>query len=138
MDRGKGRYDSLTGADEFATILKDRYQVEVWSLAQEGLPDEDDLDGYDLMVWAAGDFADPFGEAENDLLLSWALQRKPAIVSGAYVGDADSQAVQRDIQLHEATHPIAKGFEAGEIIDFVSAPCGLEYESNRFIEFSRR
>ncbi len=138
MDRGEGRYDSLTGADEFASILKDRYQVKMWSLAQEGLPSEDELDGYDLIVWAAGDFEDPFGETENDLLLSWALQGKPAIISGAYVGDADSQAVQRDIQLRDATHPMAKGFEAGEIIDFVAAPSGIEYETNRFNEISRR
>ncbi|MGQ9600082.1 MAG: hypothetical protein ACUVWZ_11780 [Anaerolineae bacterium] len=136
MDKDRGRYDNLTGAEEFAAILKERYLVRVWSLTSDGLPNRDDLDGYDLVIWTAGDFENPFGEAENNLLLTWALQNKSAIVSGAYVGDADVQAVERDIQVKDATHPMAKGFQRQEVIDFVSAPSGIEYETARFNEIS--
>ena len=52
------------------------------------------------------------------------------ILSGAYVGDAQEQAIQRDIQVSDALHPIAKGFSAEEVIAFAPAPSGSEYKIN--------
>jgi hypothetical protein len=130
MDKGQGQYDSLTGADDFATILKDRYQVGVWSVAKDGLPAATEFSNYDLVIWAAGDFQDAFGEAESSLVLALAIEGMPMIVSGAYVGDSKEQAVQRDIKVSDALHPIANGFSAEEVIAFVPAPSGSEYETN--------
>jgi hypothetical protein len=30
--------------------------------------------------------------------------------------------------VNDASHPLAQGFEAGEIVDFVTSPSGIDYE----------
>jgi hypothetical protein len=137
LDKGEGQYDSLTGADDFAAILEDGYQVKLWSQAKDGLPAADELLNYDLIIWAAGDFQDAFGETESSLVLALAIQGMPMIISGAYVGDAQEQAVQRDIQVSDALHPIATGFSAQEVITFIPAPSGNEYETNLLEEIGQ-
>jgi hypothetical protein len=56
------------------------------------------------------------------------LEEIPVLVSGAYIGSAEEQAVQRDIQVRDASHPLAQGFAPDEVISFVAAPSGTEYE----------
>jgi hypothetical protein len=60
----------------------------------------------------------------------------PVILSGAYVSDSTTELVQRDIQVNDPSHPLAKGFEAGEIIDFVAPPSGSDYEIDVLEEFT--
>ena len=38
------------------------------------------------------------------------------------------EVAQSDIQVNDASHPLARGFEAGEVIEFVMPPSGSEYE----------
>ena len=56
------------------------------------------------------------------------LNGTPVLVSGAYVGEGTAQSIQRDIQVKVADHPLAQGFQPGEVISFVSLPSGVEYE----------
>jgi hypothetical protein len=58
------------------------------------------------------------------------LEGIPVVLSGAFIGDTDIEAVQRDIQVHDATHPMAEGFEVEEVIGFVTAPSGSEYQTS--------
>ncbi len=128
LDDGTGRYDSLTSADDYAAILEERYEITIWSAARDGPPDMTDLLEYDLAIWTAGDFENVMGEEYDDLLFTAMFEGIPLILSGAYVGDTTTEAVQRDIQVQNATHPLASGFESGQVIDFVTAPSGAEYE----------
>jgi hypothetical protein len=128
LDDGTGRYDSLTSADDYAGILEERYEITMWSAARDGPPDMMDLLDYDLVIWTAGDFEDVMGDEYDDLLFTAMFEGIPLILSGAYVGDTTTEAVQRDIQVQDATHPLASGFESGQVIDFVTAPSGSEYE----------
>jgi hypothetical protein len=128
LDDGTGRYDSLTSADDYASILQERYEITLWSAAREGPPDMTDLLEYDLTIWTAGDFENVMGDEYDDLLFTAMFEGIPLILSGAYVGDTATEAVQRDIQVQNATHPLASGFEPGQVIDFVIAPSGVEYE----------
>ncbi len=130
MDKGEGRYDNLTDADDYADILSSDYEVTVWSEAEKGVPAMRDLLRYDLVIWAAGDYEDPLGEEESQVLLTVLLSEVPVIVSGAFVSESPTRSVQRDIQVNDADHPLAKGFKAGEVIPFVAAPSGQEYEIN--------
>ncbi len=50
------------------------------------------------------------------------------IISGAYLDETAPTAVQRDIQVKDADHPMTKGFDEEKVIRFVSAPSGQEYE----------
>jgi hypothetical protein len=128
LDDGTGRYDSLTSADDYVDILQERYEIAVWSAARDGAPDMMDLLTYDLVIWTAGDFEDVMGDEYDDLLFTVMFEGIPLILSGAYVGDTTTEAVQRDIQVQDATHPLASGFEPDQVIDFVAAPSGAEYE----------
>jgi hypothetical protein len=67
------------------------------------------------------------GDEYDDPLFSLMLEGIPLILSGAYVSEADSEAIQRDLQVEDALHPLAKGFVPEEVIDFVQPPSGQEY-----------
>jgi hypothetical protein len=127
LDEGMGRYESRTSADDYAAILEDRFPIAIWSIAQDGPLSEQDLSGYDLVIWTGGDYEQGLGEENSDLLFSLLLDGIPAILSGAYVGDTETEAIQRDIQVEDPGHPLARGFEAGQVIEFVQAPSGEEY-----------
>jgi hypothetical protein len=136
LDGGQGRYDSMTGAGYYAAILEESHDVTVWSIAQKGVPDALDLLDYDLVIWTAGDIEDALGVEERELLYYAVLKGIPVIVSGAYIGDTDSESVQRDIQVKDASHPMADGFEPEEVISFIPAPSGKEYEIHLLAEMA--
>jgi len=128
LDVGEGRYDNVTGVDDYVRILEDDFDVSTWSTAEQGLPKVADVQDYDLVIWTAGDFEDAFGEPESGLLFALMLEEIPVLVSGAYIGSAAERAVQHDIQVEDASHPLAQGFSPDEVITFVEAPSGSEYE----------
>jgi hypothetical protein len=131
MDEGEGRYDNRTSQDDYVAILEGRYKITTWSLAQDGPPDGTDLLNYDMVIWTFGDFESQTAlEEVADALLTVMFGEVPFIMSGAYIGDTDTQAMQRDIQVADATHPMAQGFSAGQVIGFVPSPSGAEYEVN--------
>jgi hypothetical protein len=130
MDRGVGRYDDMTSVEDYEAILGERYDLTVWSVDEKGLPGEADLAGYDLVIWTSGDHEDALGDGEDNVLYSVMLDGVPVILSGAFLGDVQNGAVQRDIQVKDANHPLAQGFAEEQVISFVAAPSGLEYETS--------
>lgn len=130
LDRGEGQYDGMTGADDYVEILGDRYEVTVWSTAEDGPLDGEELFEYDLTIWAFGDYdaEEALGEEESDALLTVMFGGMPFIMSGASVGGSGTAAIQRDVQISDATHAVAEGFQAGQVIEFVPPPSGAEYE----------
>ena len=136
LDEGAGRYDSMTSAQDYYDILQDRYDVTTWSTAEGGLPSLEDLVAYDLSIWTAGDHDEALGDEAGDLLFNLMFEGVPVILSGAYVSDSTTVLLQRDIQVNEPDHPLAKGFEAGEIIEFVTAPSGSDYETGVLEDFT--
>ena len=128
LDKGEGRYDSMTGADDWKAILQTRYEVTVWSLAKDGPPDSEAIFEYDLVIWDFGDFdADAAMDEMSDALFSLMFGEIPFVLTGAFAGGSDTEAVQRDLQVSDASHPVAKGFADGEVISFVPSPSGTEY-----------
>jgi hypothetical protein len=120
----------MTGAGDYAAILETRYEVTTWSKTEDGALDALDIYQYDLIIWAAGDFEEPIGDEESDALFAAMLEGIPVVVSGAYIGDTGSESVQRDLQVSDAAHPLAEGFDLGEVIVFVPGPSGAEYETS--------
>jgi hypothetical protein len=128
LDEGTGRYDSMTGADDFASVLEEGFEVTIRSVVKEGLPDVNTLLKYDLTIWTAGDYEGGMGEEPSNLMFELLMDGEPIIMSGAYVSDSKTEAIQRDLKVKDATHPLAKGFQADQVIGFVAAPSGKEYE----------
>jgi len=127
LDDGEARYEARTGADRYAAILEDLYQVTVTSVLADGWPDSADLTTYDLVIWTAGDYEQGLGDEGSDLFLDAVLEGIPVILSGAYIGESETWSVQQDLQVEDASHPLASGFEPGEIIPFIG-PDGIGYE----------
>jgi hypothetical protein len=136
LDEGTGRYDSMTSAQDYYDILQDTYDVSTWSVAEGGLPSLADITLFDLSIWTMGDHEGALDGEAGDLLFSLMFEGVPIILSGAYVSDSDTEMVQRDILVNDASHPLARGFEAGEVIDFVTPPSGSEYEMGVLDEFT--
>ena len=129
LDAGVGRYDNMTSVQDYADILlQESYEVIIWSLAEDGLPSLDDLAIFDLSIWTMGDYEEGLDIEASDLLFNLMFEGVPVILSGAYVNDSSTELVQRDIQVSDASHPLARGFEAGDIVEFVMSPSGSEYE----------
>jgi hypothetical protein len=127
LDDGQGRYQGRTGAVEYDAILQERYDVTVWSKSQDPPLDTARLPEFDLVIWTGGDFEEPLGDAERELLFVVVLNGTPVLVSGAYVGEGGRRSVQRDIEVEDADHPLAEGFLPGEVVSFLSLPPGVEY-----------
>lgn len=135
LDEGQGEYDDMTSAAEYQAILQERYDVAMWSLSQDGMPDITELLDYDLVILTAGDHKGLFDDEVSNLLFTLVLEGVPVIMSGGYIGEATTQAVQRDVQVLDAEHPMAEGFAASEVIPFVAAPSGSEYEIDVLEDF---
>jgi hypothetical protein len=130
LDDGEGRYDSMTSANDYEVILGAKYEVTVWSKAQDGALDPLELTDYDLVIWTAGDYEDAMGDDESDALFILMLEGVPVVASGAYIGDTGVESTQRDIRVSDPDHPMTAGFGEQEVISFVSAPSGSEYETS--------
>ena len=128
LDEGESRYEGLTSADDYGAILEQDYELTFRSTAQDGLPDLPTLLDFDLVIWTAGDYVVGANQEYSDLLFTLLLEGVPVIISGAYAGDTEREALQVDIQVLDPTHPLTEGFEADEVIDFVSSPSGQDYE----------
>ncbi len=129
FDQGVSEYEGITSLDDYVAVLQARYEVTAWSIAELGPPDRSDILSHDLVIWTFGDFdAEAAMEEMTDVLIAVVLGEIPFIMSGAFVGDTGNLAVQRDVQVNDASHPIAQGFGDGEIIAFVDSPSGVEYE----------
>ena len=129
LDQGQPRYTGLTSVEDYWAILSEGYDLTSWSVTQDGMPTVDDMLGFDLVIWTAGDYESSLGDEESDLLFELVLEGIPIVLSGAFVSDSETEAVQRDIQVHEADHPLAADFEADEVIEFVAPPWGGDLET---------
>ena len=136
LNEGDGRYTGRTSAEDYVAILRDHYTIDVWSTALRGSPSIVDFMDYDLIIWTGGDYEDAFGEVERQLLFVAMLNGTPVILSGAYIGEGEDASVQRDIQANDTSHPIARSFEQGQVIAFIPALPGLEYEIEVLEEIS--
>jgi hypothetical protein len=120
-DDGEGRYDWWTGAYEWADIAVEAgYRVTLWSTAVEGELDLTRMSSFDAVVWCTGDYYKEGGIPDvEDLstLLAYLDGGGRLILSGAFIGPEEGeQGLLVDVQVAQAGHPLAKGFEAGQVI----------------------
>ncbi|MCX7680660.1 MAG: GldG family protein [Anaerolineae bacterium] len=121
--RSEGKRTSLP---EFMAILSDTYDVTTWSVATDGVPEADDLAGYDVYIMDSGDYA---FDLENT--------RLPAILANLKAGGVMIVGEQplfpitatpepiHDLQVADATHPLATGFREQEVIALHASESGV-------------
>lgn len=137
-DTGRTREDELTGADEFVTALGDKFKVSTWVTSDgEGLV-LDELQEYDAIIWATGDYwDDSINEEQAELLTQYIEAGGNLILSGASIAfdwdhtdflanivhaDYLTQAEQVDLQVTLPDHPLAKGWAEGDVLTMSLSP----------------
>jgi hypothetical protein len=120
-DDGTGQYEQWTSAYDFADIATQTGHVlTLWSLSVEGELDLDRLLSFDAVIWCTGDYQKEGGTPDIEdisMLLAYLDRGGRLIVSGAFIGPPDAErGLVVDIQVVQAGHPVAEGFEAGQVI----------------------
>ena len=118
---GEGVYEWWTSAYDFADIANEAgYQVTLWSTAVEGELDLARMSSFDAVIWCTGDYQKEGGIPDpEDLstLLAYLDGGGRLILSGAFIGPEEGErGLILDVQVAQAEHPLAEGFEAGEVI----------------------
>jgi hypothetical protein len=143
-DNGRQREDEETGVVEFVNVLSDTYKTDTWFTGDGDELTLDELQEYDAIIWATGDYwDDSIDDQEAELLTEYVDAGGNLILSGASIAfdwdhtdflenivhaDYLTVAEQTDLEVALVDHPIAKGFAEGDTIDFVDPPSGEDLD----------
>lgn len=121
-DNGTGVYEWWTSAYIFQDIATQLgYEATVWSTYLDGKVTLEQMQAYDAVIWCTGDYQeDESIPAEEDLfnIAEYVGGGGRLILSGAFLGFAGSSetGLLVDIQVTQADHPLAAGFEASQVL----------------------
>jgi len=121
-DDGTGVYESWTSAYDFWDIAVEAgYPATVWSTSWDGEVTLAQMQSYDAVIWCTGDYQEEgLTPAEDDLLsiADYLASGGRVMLGGAFIGSPEESesGLLLDIQVVQADHPLAAGFEAGQII----------------------
>lgn len=114
-----------TSVTELLAILGERYQVSVWSTAHDGIPTEGDIHGFDGYVIDTGDYAFDVEDADTFRILSSFENAVFYIGAQSYPVFSTAPDPVDDLEVAKVDHPIAQGFEAGEVIPLAPSESGV-------------
>ena len=112
-----GPQGKRTGASEFETILSSVYTVTVWSTSRDGIPTSDDVANYDAYIIDSGDYA--YDVKDTETLSAFTSVEGSGTM---FIGEQPLPLFQPqpakldDLAIADATHPIAFGFAADQVI----------------------
>jgi hypothetical protein len=117
VDAGDGGFNSAYNME--SVFSEAGYEVVIWSTYSQGLPASEDLAGYDVYVVDSGDFAwdENVGEAVS-LITS---QSASILITGEQPLNLEEQGNIVDLEVADALHPVAQGFEPGQILSLYEA-----------------
>jgi hypothetical protein len=105
--------------------LSPNYAVTIWSLADQGLPSDRDLQGYSAFIVDSGDYA-----LDGTILpLMGRLGPAPVLWIGSQILSLPDQELPQepllDVQVADAAHPLAAGFDADEVLTLNPSESGV-------------
>jgi hypothetical protein len=121
-DDGEGVYEWWTSAYDFADIATQAgYVVTLWSTSVEGELDLARMQSFDAVIWCTGDYQKEGGVPDEDdlsTMLAYLDGGGRLILGGAFLGPEGEgeRGLLLDVQVTQAGHPLAEGFEAGQVI----------------------
>lgn len=122
-DDGEGTLDWWTSAYQFYDIvIEEGHEPDVWSTGLDGEVDPGKMQSYSVVVWCTGDYqaegGNPSGD-ELDMLQAYLEGGGRVILSGAFLGDPEAResGLLLDVQVSQADHPLASGFEADQVLE---------------------
>ncbi len=127
--------DCYDGSFFYDLTLYETYDVTTWSEYEEGNPTLADLQAYDLVIWAIGNCS---GKAPSDedaeTLQQFVAEGGRLLIDGMNVGqdwngtpfydqvchaEASGTAPQVDLEVADGDHPLARGYDEGQVLSFV-------------------
>jgi hypothetical protein len=114
-----------TGAPEFEAILKESYDVTVWYTSRDGIPTASDTAGYDAYIIDSGDYAADLTDVEILAALEEAEGVGAMLIGAQPLPFFVEFAPINDIQVADATHPLAAGFESDEVLALSASESGV-------------
>jgi hypothetical protein len=140
-DDGRARDEEKTSAVEYRAALSDTYKITVWTTSDDGSPSLDELQEYDAVIWTTGDYwDDSIGLDDVETVTRYVEEGGNLVLSGASIAfDWDHSefletivhadyldfAEQADIAVTLEDHPIANGFDTGEVLTFTAVSTAL-------------
>lgn len=127
-------FDCFSGADFFDFALWEDYEVDLWYEYDGDEPTLDDLQDYDAVIWSTGNCSNTApSETEAEVLRQYVAEGGRLIIEGMRIGadwsgsdfysevchaESSGYAAQYDLEVVDASHPLAEGLAAGQIITF--------------------
>ncbi len=115
-----------TGAPELQAILGDSYDVTVWSVSEDGMPESEDMEGYAAYIVDTGDYT--LSPDDTDFMTALDnIEVFRVMFIGAQsmpLFDADYAPVY-DLEVADGDHLLAEGFEAGDVIPLLDSESGV-------------
>jgi len=121
-DDGTGVYESWTSAYDFWDIaLELGYQATLWSISWDGDVTLEQMHSYDAVIWCTGDYQEEdLTPAEQDLvaIADYLAGGGRVVLGGAFIGrpEESERGLLLDIEVIGADHPLAAGFQGGQVI----------------------
>lgn len=127
-DDGEGVYEWWTSAYVlYEVVTTAGYEPLIWSTSADGEVTAELLSAYRAVLWCTGDYQAEDGNPspdEIDLLTSYladengAYPQRGLLLMGAFLSLADDgeRGLLLDIEVTQADHPLAAGFEAGQTV----------------------
>jgi hypothetical protein len=131
-----------TSAAEFVAILSDDYNVTTWSIKDQGIPDYDEMVGYDVYIFDSGDYAADVDNIDGLLAMSNIEKGGILLIGAQPLPSLESELADLDdLKIADASHPVAAGFEADEIITLLPSESGvpavtMSVQDITFIDYS--
>ncbi len=127
-----GAEGERTGASELEAILSDSedtspgYDVTVWSVSEDGIPESEDMEGYAAYIVDTGDYVlDPEDVDFLNILDNIEVFRVMFIGAQSMpLFDAEYAPIY-DLEIADSEHPLAEGFDTGGVISLLDSESGV-------------
>ena len=120
-----GPRGARTAAAEFETILKNSYSVTIWSTSRDGIPSSQDLAGYDVIIVDSGDYAFDTQDTKTLAVLDEIEMGILYVGAQSFPISGTNTADLNDVEVVNGSHPLAAGFEEGEVISLTTSESGV-------------
>jgi hypothetical protein len=118
-DAGEPLLTGRTGADVYVNLLSSDYNVTLWSLSTDGELDTEMMQGYQLLIWASGDYV---GDLESLAPMLYFSEGNAVLMSGVSLGllSDGEMALLRDLRVSDRPSPLTARFSADQLFELTA------------------
>ncbi|MBN1315226.1 MAG: hypothetical protein JXA42_07155 [Anaerolineales bacterium] len=117
-DDGTATLEGETSGDLIVELLSPDYDVDVWTISEDGPIYVEDMLDYQLVIWSSGDFEN----GDFFTLYEFLFESKPLIMCGAYpaLAATEETATLRDLEISDFESELTSGMTPGEVYELAT------------------